>query len=298
MVGLGTRLGVGSVRRGRATFVGPLDALSGQLYAVIGPHRALSSYAGPCYRVRRSSDAAETDIGFDANGWVSAAALLSAAGGGTLTVARDYDKTGQGHDGVQTTGADQWTIVSEGVVNVGPNGHPCPVLDGNGDHVRLANSAGYSRNQAALTMAAIACRTGANALNETQAIVQCIGNSTTRVGFALWISTYALTVWGRHPDDVFSATYNGGATTLNAWQRYIGRARATDGAADTVVNGALSTGAWGAPAAFSDTDQNGDVYVGTTNGGGAIKGFLGPTVLMQGSGDLAMFDAGLALMMP
>lgn len=298
---MGHGFGFGTWRRrggGNASFIGPLDAVAGQLYAVIGPHRALSSYAGPCYRVRRSVDAAEVDIGFDPDGWVSTSALVSAAAGGTLTVVRDYDKTGQGHDGVQTTVANQWTIVSAGVVNVGPNGHPCPVLDGNGDHVRLANSAGYSRNQAALTMAAIARRTGPNALNETQAFVQC-ATDTTRLGFALWISTYALSIWGYHPDGAPISQYNGAPSTLNAWQRFIGRARAADGLADTMVSANLTTGSWGGPGAFSDTDQSrGDVYVGTTYGGGHFKGDLGLVVLMQGNRDVTPLDAGLSLMMP
>ncbi len=70
-------------------------------------------------RVRRSSDNAEMDIGFNANGELDRQALLSFVGTGTTAkgyVTRWYDQSGHGRDLVQATVAKQGVIVDGGQI--------------------------------------------------------------------------------------------------------------------------------------------------------------------------------------
>jgi len=53
------------------------------------------SYSGPCMRLRRSSDNAEQDIGFDSFGWLDESAALSFVGSSDGTMAAWYNQTPQ-----------------------------------------------------------------------------------------------------------------------------------------------------------------------------------------------------------
>jgi hypothetical protein len=65
--------------------------------------RVVSSYLGPLIRIRRSTDNAETDIGFDINGNLDTAAVNTFIGGANAFVPIIYDQSGNGHNYTQIT---------------------------------------------------------------------------------------------------------------------------------------------------------------------------------------------------
>ena len=76
-----------------------------------------TAYTGDAIEVRRSSDNTTQDIGFDSNGELDTASLLTFVGAGSGYVNTLYDQSGQGNDATQSTASKQPAIVSSGVVN-------------------------------------------------------------------------------------------------------------------------------------------------------------------------------------
>jgi len=105
--------------------------------AVAWSLRKLSgSYTDAPIGVRRSSDDTEQDIGFDANGELDTAALLSFVGAGDGFVSTIYDQGGTGLNFTQTNLLRQGRIVNSGVVNT-LNGKPVILrsVDNNGGYI-------------------------------------------------------------------------------------------------------------------------------------------------------------------
>lgn len=81
-----------------------------------------STYAGPCVRVRRSSDNAEQDFGFvstpnaSGNRMVDTAAMLTFCGASNGLVTTWYDQSGRGQNATQGTAPLQPRIVNAGVL--------------------------------------------------------------------------------------------------------------------------------------------------------------------------------------
>ena len=106
------------------TVVGPGGALFLDLYptGIFTAHSAARklrvAYSGPCMRVRRSSDSAEQDIGFDGSDNLDEASLLSFTGSNDAFVIRLYDQTpgSSGKDFIQTNTSRQPQIVVSGVI--------------------------------------------------------------------------------------------------------------------------------------------------------------------------------------
>ena len=82
-----------------------------------------AAYTGAAIRVRRSSDDAEQDIGFDANNDLDTAALLAFVGAGDGFVTNWYDQSGDALNVKQTTLNRQPRIVNNGGVQI-ENGMP------------------------------------------------------------------------------------------------------------------------------------------------------------------------------
>lgn len=102
-----------------AVYVAPYDGLSvTPEFAIASWGRLLSSYTGPIMRVRRSSDNAELDIGYNADGTLDTAALLAHVGSGDGFVTRLYDQSGFARDPVQATTASQPIVVQAGVLQL------------------------------------------------------------------------------------------------------------------------------------------------------------------------------------
>jgi hypothetical protein len=74
-----------------------------------------SAYSGSAIRVRRSSDNAETNIGFVSN-QLDTASLLTFCGAGNGFVTNWYDQSGNNKDAIQTTALNQPQIVNSGSV--------------------------------------------------------------------------------------------------------------------------------------------------------------------------------------
>lgn len=77
----------------------PLDIASmpTPLFA-ISTRKLSSSYAGKCLRLRRSSDAAQSDFGFNSDGELDEQAVAAWLGSANGTVVKWYDQSGNGRD--------------------------------------------------------------------------------------------------------------------------------------------------------------------------------------------------------
>lgn len=96
----------------------PMDALvaAGITPAAwFSPFKGRAAYVGPAWRVRRSSDNAEQDIGF-VGGNLDTAALLAFVGAGDGFVTTEYEQMGTGLHAVQATAATQPYCVTAGVL--------------------------------------------------------------------------------------------------------------------------------------------------------------------------------------
>lgn len=110
-----------------AGFSGPLDGVD-DIVVAFSMRRLLASYEGNCLKLRRASDDAESDFGFDANGDLDIAAIatfLSATTGYGVTW---YDQSGNGVNASQSVDADQPLFVASAI-----NSRPTFLLDGSGD---------------------------------------------------------------------------------------------------------------------------------------------------------------------
>lgn len=81
-------------------------------------------YTGPLMEVRRSTDNATLDIGYDSNNELDTAALDTFLGANDGYVSTFYDQSGNGVDFTQTTGTRQPLIYSNGTYTRGTNGKP------------------------------------------------------------------------------------------------------------------------------------------------------------------------------
>ena len=128
---------------------GLLETYSGAA-AAFSTRKIRGSYTGSAIRVRRSSDNAEQDIAFDANGGLDTTSLLSFVGSGNGFVTTWYDQSGNGVNISQPTAANQPQIVSAGVVRL-LNNKPSIYFDGGNYYfnsstqtVLSSGSGGYS----------------------------------------------------------------------------------------------------------------------------------------------------------
>jgi hypothetical protein len=92
-----------------------------------------NAYAGSALRLRRESDDAETDIGFDSSGNFDAAAAASHIGASVGRVVTWYDQSGAGLDVTHATEANQPLYVASGI-----NSLPTMDFDGTADHLSRA----------------------------------------------------------------------------------------------------------------------------------------------------------------
>jgi hypothetical protein len=76
------------------------------------------SYSGYAIRVRRSSDNAEQNIGFNSSDGLDTESLLSFVGSGSGFVTTWYDQSGNSNNATQTTAASQPAIVVNGSVQM------------------------------------------------------------------------------------------------------------------------------------------------------------------------------------
>jgi hypothetical protein len=106
-----------------------LDRIGTASAAAFGTRRLRADYLGAALRVRRSTDNAEADIGFNSVGGLDTVALLAHVGGGSGFLATWYEQSGNGRHATQTTAASQPRIVNAGVVDT-LNGDPSLFFSG------------------------------------------------------------------------------------------------------------------------------------------------------------------------
>ena len=93
-----------------------------------------NTYAGSAVRVRRSSDNIELNIGFDTNGNLDTASLLTFVGPNNGFVTTWYDQSGNARDLIQPTAASQPQLVSGGtILTQGTQNKPVLKFDGSND---------------------------------------------------------------------------------------------------------------------------------------------------------------------
>jgi hypothetical protein len=108
-----TRVGVRGAQAQTLSLL--LDSYSGAA-AAYSLRKLTSTYTGDAIRVRRSSDNAEQNIGFDAGGNLNTIALLAFVGSGSGFVTTWYDQSGNGKNATQTTSNSQPQIVDNGSI--------------------------------------------------------------------------------------------------------------------------------------------------------------------------------------
>jgi Alpha-L-arabinofuranosidase B, catalytic len=97
-------------------FSGMLDKMTCPANFAASLRRLTGLYNGPLIRIRRDSDNAEADIGYDSSGDLDTAALLTFVGSGDGFVVVWYDQSTYASNAVQVTAGSQPKIVSSGAV--------------------------------------------------------------------------------------------------------------------------------------------------------------------------------------
>lgn len=124
-------------RGGAPSFTGLLDTYSGAS-AAYSLRRLSSTYTGNLIRVRRSSDNAEQNIGYNSSNVLDTASLLTFCGAGNGFVTTWYDQSGNVNNATQTTAANQPQIVSSGAM-ITTNGKNSISFDGTNDSLNLTS---------------------------------------------------------------------------------------------------------------------------------------------------------------
>jgi len=97
-------------------FTGLLDETFGATAEAAYSVRQLSASQSVAMTIRRDSDNAETDIGFDSNGNLDEAAIETFCTGTVCKVSSWADQSGNGNDATQSTAANQPTIYTGGAL--------------------------------------------------------------------------------------------------------------------------------------------------------------------------------------
>jgi len=97
-------------------FTGILDTYSGAA-AAYSLRRLSSTYTGNLIRVRRSTDNAEQNIGYNSSNVLDTAALLSFVGTSSGFVTTWFDQSGNGQNATQTVALSQPRIVNSGTLD-------------------------------------------------------------------------------------------------------------------------------------------------------------------------------------
>lgn len=128
-----------------------LDTYEGAA-AAYSLRRLRSAYTGPAVRVRRASNNDELDIYFNGDGSLDTATLEAFCAGTDGTVKIWYDQGQEGNDMSQTVTANQFDIVSNGVV-LTKNGKP--TLNSDGASVKRLDSTDATDYSSGLLTAAV-----------------------------------------------------------------------------------------------------------------------------------------------
>ncbi len=197
-------------------FKGVLDLIFAIASVAYGLRRLRRLYTGFCIRVKRSSDNAQLDIGFDSQGNLDILALLAFVGTGSGFVTIWYDQSGNGRNATQTTAGSQPRIVNNGVLQT-EGGKPAILLDGVDDS--LASPAWgtiaqpFSRHYVGVRKSYAGISHWINSADGIPNTAEYDDAATTHKMFA-GIGTILVTL-GNNERSVFSAAYNGASSLLS-----------------------------------------------------------------------------------
>ena len=121
-----------------APFVGLLD-LYPSATAAYSLRRLSADNTENIIRVRRSSDNAEQNFGYNSSNVLDTAAVLSFCGAGNGFITTWYDQSGFLRHATQTTAANQPQIVSSGAI-ITTNSKPSLFFDGSNDSFNIAST--------------------------------------------------------------------------------------------------------------------------------------------------------------
>jgi hypothetical protein len=102
-------------------------------------------YTGSCMRIRRASDDAETDIGFDSNGDLDTSAISTHGGASSCFVTTWYDQSGNSNNATQSTPSDQPQIYN-GTAVITEGTRPAIEFDKTNDQFLRLASTSYLTN--------------------------------------------------------------------------------------------------------------------------------------------------------
>jgi hypothetical protein len=122
----------------KVPFTGLLDTYPNAAFAY-SFRKLRTVYAGSAVRIRRSSDNAELDIGFDGSGNFNTTAAAAHIGGGTGFIVTWYDQSGNSLDVTQATTANQPTYNATGL-----SSKPTADFDGSNDTLERASTNLYT----------------------------------------------------------------------------------------------------------------------------------------------------------
>ena len=94
-----------------------LDQYGEDCDAAYSVRKLRADYSGSAFRVRRTSDDTEQDIGFDGDGNLDESALTTFVGSNDGYIVTWYDQTTNGNDATQATTSRQMRVVSSGTVD-------------------------------------------------------------------------------------------------------------------------------------------------------------------------------------
>lgn len=120
-------------------FVGAYDAIPDLVHLYEMARRGVASYNGSLVRLRRDSDNAESDFGYDASGDLDTAAITTFLGGANGFIVTLYDQVGSNNPTQATAGSQPAYVAS------GQNGKPIMRFNGTSHRLVVAFSGALSQ---------------------------------------------------------------------------------------------------------------------------------------------------------
>lgn len=234
-----------------AAFVGPLDSYTSNLAsAYSAARRLLTSYTGSLIRIRRSSDNAEQNIGYDSLGNLDTAAISAFVGSNSAYVVTIYDQSSTAANATNATASLQPRIVSSGTLDTVATGIPGMVFDGSND---------YLRNTTVLVNNVRAYSTIMKSTGSTWNNYGCVVGGGISNGGSSRIGIFSNGGVSWHPDPVCVAVRKNGTalvanynmTTINVGMVLgVDTGTATVYPTDTIILGSSGCAATGSPEQF------------------------------------------------
>lgn len=243
-----------------------LDLLSVPSAAAYSTRRLRTTYTGNAIRVRRSSDNAELDIGFDSNGNLNTSALLTHCGANNGFVVTWYDQSVSGFNQTQAVALNQPQIVSAGAILL-QGTRPAPTYAGT-QLLAAATPTGLLQNVAGGTLNTVSRVTNVTVQGSPATVANALG--TTRLGQFAAATTALPTQATRTLDADLVASITGALSILN----------------QSVVRTSTATYSAGTAAQFTNGTADGTVALassGNTSNTAPAFTSIGDTGLVTGA---------------